>query len=274
MTLKTILLQLTDNSANDNSIDVAVSLAKKHDAYINAIYAIAPVHTPAAFMGYVPPEFIEQSRQQADADAVKMITQFSSVANNSGVSFNASKTEGYPLDALSNAALSCDLLVCGQVDPDGTSKDIAHNLVGDLVVTSPAPVLVTPYIGSYTDFGKHILVGWNATRESSRAIHAALPFLKSAEKVTLLSVNPTSDQTAADSAIRDYLTRHGVTATLNTGQWQDVSAGNALLDSLVDLNADMIVMGAYGHSRIREMILGGVTQEILEQMTAPVLFAH
>jgi nucleotide-binding universal stress UspA family protein len=114
-------------------------------------------------------------------------------------------------------------------------------------------------------------VAWNATRQAARAVHDAMPFLEAAAKVTALTINADEDP-AADLA--RHLARHGVKAEASTLKSDDVEVGALLLSRAADLSADLLVMGAYGHSRLREVVLGGATREIFRSMTVPVLMAH
>lgn len=274
MSIKSILLHLTKSDTQEAFIEVALGLAVQHGAHINAVYAMAPVNPPTSFMGFVPPEFIERSIEEEKQRAVAATLSFKTLADRAKISYETHQEDGYAVNVLNKHAPAADLVIVAQVDQDDDLTAQYQFLNDELVVSCSKPILIVPYSGKYRDFGKHVLVAWNNTHESARALQYALPFLKLADKVTLLSINPASDQTNQNSAILAYLNRHQIKADLKVSHWKDVSVGNAMLDSLVDLSADMIVMGAYGHSRIREMILGGATKEVLEQMTAPVLFAH
>ena len=274
MSIKTIVLHLTNDAKLDSRIEVALGLATENDAAVVGIYTVTPATPPTSFMGYIPPEFIERTRALEGENAEKAASALKEAAAKVQVDVTTYKEEGYALDILNKHALAADLVILGQVNPDDDKSAQYQYLADELVVSCPCPVLAVPYAGTYHTFGSHIIVGWNNTREAARAMSGAMPFLQKAEKVTLLSINPTTDQSAENDAAVAHLKRHGVNAEVKTGHWKDVGVGNALLDSLVDYNADMLVMGAYGHSRIREMILGGATQEILEHMTAPILSAH
>ncbi len=274
MTIKSVLLHLTNCASRANSVEAALSLATEYGAHVTAVFTIPPMKPSTSFMGYIPPEFVEQTLKQEQQDAKAAIAYFETLAQKVSISFETHIEEGLAVDVLCKYALANDIVVVSQMDSDDDTSAPYLYLNDELVVASPKPVLVVPYAGNYHDFAKHVLVGWSNTREASRALQYALPFLKKAEKVTLLSINPSRDQTNENTAIIDHLKRHDITADLKVGHWKDISVGSAILDSLVDLSADMVVMGAYGHSRIREMILGGTTKEILEQMTAPVVFAH
>ncbi|MBO6826168.1 MAG: universal stress protein [Sneathiella sp.] len=274
MSIKTIILHLTNDDKLDNKIEVALGLATENGAQVTGIYTVTPATPPTSFMGYIPPEFIERTRTQEAENAEKAAAKLKDAAATVNVEVATFKEEGYALDILNKYAMAADLVVIGQVDPDDDMMAQYQYLADELVVSCPAPVLTVPYAGKYHNFGERILVGWNATREAANAIQAAMPFLIKADTVTLLCVNPDGDLTQENEAIVAHLARHGVNAQVKVTHFKDVGVGNALLDSLVDLGCDMLVMGAYGHSRIREMILGGATQEILEHMTAPVLFKH
>lgn len=274
MSFKTILLHLTNDEKLESRIAIALGLASEKQAHVIGLYTISPVTPPTSFMGYIPPEFIERSRGLEAENARQAEARFAAKANEAGIEFSFVQEEGYAPDIIFKHAMTSDIVVIGQVDPDDEKSTQYQNLADELVVSCPCPVLAVPYAGTYNSFGSHILIGWNNTREAALALRGALPFIANAGKVTLLNVNPSSDQTEGNEAAKRFLERHGATVEIKVGHWPDVGVGNALLDALVDYNADMLVMGAYGHSRLREMILGGATQEILGHMTAPVLFAH
>jgi nucleotide-binding universal stress UspA family protein len=138
------------------------------------------------------------------------------------------------------------------------------------------PVLVVPYIGPSGTLGKRVLLAWNATREATRAATDALPFLQAADEVLVVLVKPHSishgEVPGADIGL--YLARHGVHVKVETIEGVDIDAGNLLLSRAADLSSDLIVMGAYGHSRFSELVLGGVTRTMFESMTVPVLMSH
>jgi nucleotide-binding universal stress UspA family protein len=274
MSIKTVLLHLNNDQQLDARIETALGLAVEHDAHLIGLYTIAQVTVPTSFMGYVPPEFIEQSRKTEEENAAASKSKLESLAAKVDKQVEVIVEEGYAPDIINHHALAADIVVVGQGDPDEENNTQSRYIAEEIVVSSPRPVLIIPAAGNYRNFGKHVMVGWNNTRESSRALHEALPFLKLAEKVTLLSVNAAEDEEDETKHILAHLERHSIKAEYKSGRWPDLSVGDAILDALVDYSADMLVMGAYGHSRLREMILGGATKNILEHMTAPVLFAH
>jgi nucleotide-binding universal stress UspA family protein len=139
------------------------------------------------------------------------------------------------------------------------------------------PVLVVPSAGTFDKMPKHIVAAWDGSREAAMAMQAALPALHRSGHVTLVSMrHPRDEDNAQQLLVPDmcqYLLRHGVQARAET-QVTEIGFADALLSRISDLGADLLVMGAYGHSRLRERVLGGVTRQVLAQMTVPVLMAH
>ena len=139
-------------------------------------------------------------------------------------------------------------------------------------------MLVIPYAGRFEACGRRVLVAWNASRAATRAVNDAMPLLAGAETVTVLCVDPDEDRRAHGEVpgmdIAVHLARHGVKARVETTMSGGIGVGNTLLSRASDIGADLLVMGAYGHARVRELLLGGATRTILESMTLPVLMAH
>lgn len=169
-------------------------------------------------------------------------------------------------------ARSADIAVLGQHDPDRRAG-IPH-LAESMLLGSGGPVLVVPYAGRFEYVGRTVLVAWNGTRESARAVNDALPILENADKVVVFSVNPPDGPAWPGTDVARHLARHGAPAETSSSVSNDLDAGNAILSRAADFGSDLIVMGGYGHSRQRELILGGVTRTILQNMTVPVLFSH
>src|SRR5206468_1617267 len=140
------------------------------------------------------------------------------------------------------------------------------------------PVLVLPYAGRFETVGRRVLVGWNARREAARAVHDALPLLRQAESVTVLAIDPVrgahghGEEPAADLAL--HLARHGLQVTARQTDSAGLDPADVLLNTAADEGADLIVVGGYGHSRVREVVLGGVTRRLLRTATVPVLISH
>ncbi len=183
-------------------------------------------------------------------------------------------------DAAGGMALQAryaDLTVIGQFDPSEPVPGLMSNFAEHVILHSGRPVLVVPYAGSFSGKFRKAVIAWDGGMAASRAISGALPLLAAADAVDILIFNPEQDgeahgeQPGADLAL--FLARHGVKANVHAHR-SDIDTGNALLSTAADLGAELLVMGAYGHARFREVVLGGVTRTVLASMTVPVLMAH
>lgn len=277
MSYKTILVHITADSRCLERFDIAVKMAKSFDASLLAIHAILPFNPP----GYIVPQMRAEVIDAQKSAALDILAKterplrehLASLAFPNHVAWH--KESNDPFVALCEHVKYADLAVIGQSDPvddSGSPLDLPERFV----LSGGRPVLVIPHTGSFTTVGKDILVAWNASREASRAITAALPLLKRANKVHLLSVEPGHDESLSDSCIQmtRYLERHDVKVDQRRSPGGELDIGNDLLSRVADLGADLIVMGGYGHSRFREWVLGGATRTILETMTVPVLMSH
>jgi len=171
-----------------------------------------------------------------------------------------------------------DLVIAGQNDPGTGPEGLAGLQPEQVVLGCGRPVIVVPYTGAFPEIGRRVVVAWNASREATRALHDSMFLLEAAEAVTIIEVDPPESFggvtriSAADIAAG--LTRRGIAATAQTETAGDISVDALLLSRAADLAADLLVMGGYGHSRLREFVLGGVSRGIFQQMTIPVLMSH
>ena len=171
-----------------------------------------------------------------------------------------------------------DILVTSQSEPGKAGASTEYDLPAELVMSVGRPVLAVPYAGDFTGPPKHVAVAWNGSREATRAVGDAAPFLEGADKVSVISINEKDlgdagyNSPSADLAA--FLERHGVKAATEPITADDIDISDMLLSRIADFGVDMIVMGAYGHSRVRELVMGGATHGILRHMTVPVLMSH
>jgi len=281
MSYKNLLVHLDDSKHCPGRVAAALDLAQRFDAHLVGLY----LHAEAVIPGYVaiqiPPDVRELQRKARAEQADETIAAFEEAARRAGVeSIESRRESAYAEDAPDVLALHgryADLLVIGQHDPDDefspTRSGVEHVLLG-----CGRPCIVVPYIGAPAGFGNRILVAWDSSREAARAVSDALPLLERASRVGVVAVNPQSgvrghgDEPGADISLS--LARHGVKAEAQHIVAPDLNPADAILSRAADGDVDLLVMGAYGHARLREVVLGGVTRSILEQMTVPVLMAH
>ena len=167
-----------------------------------------------------------------------------------------------------------DIGVIGQTPPEGTEGRLFIQLPEQVVLDSGRPAIVVPYVGSNPVVGRRVLVTWNGSREATRALHTALPVLERAGRVIVLSVDPGDHRHLPGVDIAAHLARHGVRAEAIETSRDDIEVGDAVLSCAADLSADLLVMGAYGRSRVREWAMGSVTRNLLKHMTLPVLMSR
>lgn len=277
MGLKDLLVHVDNDPACSSRLDVAVALAAKHGAHLTGLHALGwPPQLPGYVEVQLPPNFLEEQQRQLEELARQAEERFHDRARRRGIRGEWRVDTGDIVRITKLHARYADLTVVGQGrDLANAPYDLAF-LPEELALGVGRPVLVVPRYGTFETVGERILIAWNGSREATRAVHDAIPLLKLATKVTVLSIDPENDSgprvPSADIAL--HLARHGVAAEAASTVGLDIGVGDLLLSRAADLGVDLIVMGAYGHARVREMVLGGATRDILQHMTVPVLMSH
>jgi nucleotide-binding universal stress UspA family protein len=278
MTYKTILVQCDAARNVARRLDVAAELAQQQGAHLVALHARQPFQTPAFADGGFPMDDLFKAYEAGvAADLATATAAFEKATKGRQLSAELRVVDGFVHSELTMHARYADLLVLGQTDPENTLPTPA-DLPETVALASGRPVLVVPYIGVTNPPGKAVMLCWNASRESAHAATAALPFLKAAAKVIVLTIDAKSSpadhgaEPGADAAT--WLARHGVKVTVQRDVAAEASVGGTILSRAADHAVDLIVMGLYGHSRMREMVLGGASRTVLSSMTVPVLMVH
>lgn len=275
MGLKDILVVVDESAAAAGRVAYAAALADRHGAHLVGLFVTPPLEIPGYVIAQLPAEARRIRSEDEDRKAEEMQQMFEQQAVNAGL---ASRSEWVRVHGIATQRVALfgrrsDLIVVGQDNPD--DQEDGRLDVAELVLSGGRPVLVVPYALRKPRHGEHVLIGWNDSREAARAVADAMPILESASRVSVLAVDP--DQSLGDTPGADiamHLARHDIaveSASMDSGE---LAAADILLNRASDLSADMIVMGAYGRSRLRELVLGGVTREILQHMTVPVLMSH
>lgn len=279
MNYKSILVDIDDTKECVARIELALELAREFDAHVTGMVQIFPLQIPYNSASDLKREIEQRHVTFEHQRAQRAVAQFDREASKSGVNTVGTRIEmGDSVDLLTLHARYHDVAIVGQVDPDGPiGRQGAGGIMDEWVTTTGRPVIVVPYIGYRHGLLHHVVVAWDGSREATRAVTDALPLLRGARLVTVLTINADrsnnhGQEPGADVAL--YLARHGVRVEVRREHSGDLEVGTFLLSRLADLGASMLVMGAYGHSRLREMILGGVTRIMLDSMTVPVLFSH
>jgi nucleotide-binding universal stress UspA family protein len=278
MTYKTIVVHLDLSPRRSERLALACRLADAYEAHLIGQYALDPIHIPAA------PE-VEASavviavetkrREEKRAEAEREFRQATERRAGGSSEWRASDFDA--VGTVSLAARCADLVILGQ-EEGGVDSGLYAGFPEEVVLAAGKPVLIVPYAGHFEEVGPHPLVAWNAGREAARAVTDALPVLERAEKVDVITSYKRKEDLERDAARRkDFaqdLERHGVKPYVSSHVGKDIDVASLILARATDESADHIVMGAYGHSRLRERVLGGTTAEILRTMTVPVLMSH
>jgi nucleotide-binding universal stress UspA family protein len=276
MNYKTILVHIDQGKHSEKRLKVAIQLAKQYDAYLIGCYVFSP-HIPADYiMTHIKAELEATEDKIAFASMARAEEVFRKQTSAAGLEKIEWHTAYEELaSAISLRAQYADLVLIGQSDTADELR-LPMDFPERLVLAAARPVLILPTAGDFPTIGKRILVAWNASQEATRAVSNATPFLRAADSVYVMAVNSkTSKHNSIQSEnMVQYLERLGVHAQLKDVHNVEIDVGNALLSSVSDLAADLIVMGCYGHSRLREWVLGGATRTILDSMTVPVLMSH
>jgi nucleotide-binding universal stress UspA family protein len=275
--IKDLVVNLTVGDSRGDPGAFAVAVAAAFNAHVAAIaFAHDPI-VPATLMGGVPADFIESQRAEAEAAASAAIARFEEAARRAGISAESrllAASIAEASDQFGRIARRFDLAVVGQAEPEKACPE--ELLAESALFEGGRPVLLVPYIQEAEFKLGKVLVCWDGSRAAARATGDALPFLARAEDIEVLIVagerGKTDEIPGAD--VGQHLARHGLKVDVKRIVATESNVANTILSYVADSGADLIVMGGYGHSRLREFILGGVTRGILEAMTVPTLMSH
>jgi len=275
--LKDIIVNLTVDAAHDVAADYAISVARTFQAHLTSIgFAFEPV-IPGSVMGSMAVELIETQRKEYERAARSAISHVEEAARRVGLAADsrlqtASLAEA--ADTFGALARRFDLAVVAQAEPN---KLPGRELIIEAALfESGRPVLVVPYIQRDGLKLDHVMVCWDGGRNAARAIGDAMPFLTRAKEVEVVVVagDPGKRDEIPGADIAHHLARHGLKVELERIVVRDLDVANTTLSHAADCGTDLIVMGGYGHSRLREFVLGGATRGILSSMTVPTLMSH
>lgn len=271
---------IVDNGGDRRPAKLAAELARVTGAHLTgialAVDPIVPVYTVAA---PIPTDFIVAAHEQSVADANAALAAFDAIGRAAGVTSEGRVAESISGDfsGVVRNTLLTDLAVVGQEDRDGKEEEPFRNaLIEALLFQSGVPTLLVPARGVSELRPQKAIVAWNGSAQAARAVRAAMPLLAAAESVLVAIVDEGAapEGIAQGADIGAYLARHDLNVEVRTIANAHEGAGAAILNLASEEEATWLVMGAYGHSRIRQFLLGGVTRHVLGRTTVPILMAH
>ena len=279
MSYKSILVHLDTSESVHSRLELSLSLAQQFDAYLTGFFTVYRPEPGSFYVMAGNAEYLVEFEKRRHERQGALERLFRAELLRLKVAGEWQWSTEYANRCVPRAARLADLTIVGQYDADDPESFVAEQFVENLVLSSGRPVLIVPYAGQFHGVGSHVTITWDGSREATRALHDALPFLARAKQVTVLTINamsgepPSSRIPGAD--IAGVISRYGAhVATQEIEGVDDVPIGETILSRAADLNADLLVMGCYGHSRWRELVLGGATRSILKSMTVPVLMSH
>jgi nucleotide-binding universal stress UspA family protein len=281
MALKDLLVHLDDSVACAHRINAALALAKRQGASVTGV-ALALESTISTYAGIEFPASLSQAQMDiVRKSADSAIAKFEAAADAAGVPWRATRVTCGATKApaqLSFHARHADMVFMGQPNVDDPGASFQESLLDGVLFASGRPIYIVPYIGRFAAQVRKAVIAWDGGKKAVRAVNDAIPLLEGrGGEVIVLVINPDQrrgahgDKPGAD--IAEHLARHGITARVERQNIADIAVDSAILNFLADVSADLLVMGAYSHSRLRERAFGGVTHTILHQMTTPVLMA-
>jgi nucleotide-binding universal stress UspA family protein len=277
MSYRTIVVHADRAPNAEARIALAAALALREEAHLIGAAMTGMPRSMLAGRNYDGSGvFLADYLRRAEERVQQALGYFKGIAERLGVpSYEARSSNDDEYAGLCLQARYADLVVLGQAAADTNEDSLLPDLPDYVLLNCGRPVLLVPREGRFPTIGKRVLVAWNGSPEAAKAVTAALPLLRGAEQA-VLAVLGTSADTLGESPGADialYLARHGVNVEVLRRPEQD-DPGHAILSLAADFNVDLLVMGAYGHSRFRELTMGGATRTVLATATLPVLMAH
>jgi nucleotide-binding universal stress UspA family protein len=276
-TIRSLLVHMDGTPRSTARLELARGLAQQHRAHLTALFAaeLEPADAPYMHVGGAVP--VDEMREVRAAWRRKAKAWFDTATRGDADATWADLGTGAVAAGFAQQALYADLVVLGQHDgSDPQSGELPADFVESVILASGKPALVVPYAGEFRSIGQRVLIAWKPRAESARAVAAALPLLRDAAEVHVVTwaEAPGAEPAAPALGIERFLQLHGVKPVLHRYTEAPREVGELLLSRAADVGADLLVMGCYGHSRLREYMLGGVTRTVLQAMTVPVLMSH
>jgi len=288
MTIKTILVPLDGSDSSRNALQTSIAMARDCDAHLNVVHVRANPKDAVPLLGEgmsgaviediivaAEKEAVERARRAREifdeVCAAESVTWVDGPSATVGPTATWIEETGREDEIVALRGRLADMIVVSR--PTSESAVSATMTLNAALVETGRGVLVVPPSGA-TTFGKRVAISWNGSSEAARAVAASMGLIEGAEKVLILSINGDDAPSNVAAQLSDYLAWHGVSAEIETAPVSESQVGETVLKKSCDWNADLLIMGAYTHSRLRQLIFGGVTRHVLAEATLPVVMVH
>lgn len=275
MSYNSVIVFLDNSAASERRLDFALQFARQHNAHLTGIHMSYGPLLPFDPYGQVSGVALEWEMEVQNKQK-KSKAEFIHKATNAGINFDWDCYRDTELQHVVSRARIADICLVGQVSNGISDNEINRNFFSQFVITLGKPVLFLPYEKECAAEFKHIVVAWNGSRESTRAIADAMPLLRVAKMVSVISASSKKKQNdrLPDVDVAAFLARHKVTVEVEKVEIDSAEIADLILSRIDLKSADLLVMGAYGHTRFSEFVLGGMTRTMMKKMIVPVLMSH
>jgi nucleotide-binding universal stress UspA family protein len=271
--MKTILVHMMHDDGRHRRLATAISLAMAHQSHLIGVFTKSPHLTPAPIVGRgASSAFLREMEAGLREQEQDVKAEFDAATSKAGLSAEWRHHDGEIVEGLAYHSHVADLLIVSQTPRETVEDIVTGNRADHVMLVAGCGTLIVPHREGPAETGNRVLVAWTRTHEAARAVRDALPILRVASSVTILTCRASRERPG--QAIKAHLQRHGVKADVRNDYGANDEIGEVVLAHAEELSADLIVMGAYGHSRLREVVLGGTTSHILSHATVPVLMSH
>ncbi len=275
MSIADILVYIDPEESNSEALAAAMSLADRHSAHLTALYVIAPAYIPsyAGIESSLSAAALREIEDRNQNRAIEAKRKFDEVVMPWEGKISWMEISGEPESVAVDMARNFDLVVMPTPGEDSMHSRLDH-VFERVSIASGRPILRIPANYSGGEIGRRVMVAWKNSRESTRAVHDAMPFLTSADNVTIATVNPPKDVDVPCAELAEHLSRHGVQVEVESAFAYRHDVGKQILTLATTFESDLLVMGLYGQPRVAEIVLGGASRHIVQNTTIPVLFSH
>ena len=270
MSIKDIIVYVDNDKDCDTRLETASSLCKTFEARLSGLYLLQKISIPAYAGAYMPVEVFEANDEETIKLRDKAKALFNAKARSANIRSHFSAAEGDVSTALNQYSRYSDLLIVPQRKNDRFDFNPYYQLP-EVLLGAACPVLLLPDNQPPVLPPETALLAWDGKRECARALKAAMPMLSRVKKIDIVAINCEDDDA---KEIADHIGRHEIQTEVHSVEDGHFDIGEVLLNQATTLDSQMMIMGAYGHSRIRELMLGGTTRHVLEHVQLPVLFSH
>jgi len=279
MSYKTLTVHLDTSARASARLSLALKLARTYGSHLDGLFASFELSPREFYVMAGTADYYDAHHRMRSEQRAAIERLFHEELARAQVAGAWLASEGDPVATVTRHGRSTDLTILGQTDLNEPEAYVADHFTESIILGTGGPVLVIPYTGYFESVGERVLIAWNGSREAARAVHDAIPFIARAAHVTIAAISSTFRSVPSQASCTDLstmLARHGAN-TVDIARFDRSSSettGGALLSYAAENNFDLLVMGAYGHARLQETVLGGATRTVLLDMTLPVLMSH